>query len=846
MNTAHNRTAVWLSLCLCIAALVLSTPSVSAAEKVFGDPEEVTDGLLQEKLRGPLGEVDEVVFAVHSGTGWHWYETFGYVCQQPNRKKFASSGRLCRLNLRTGEVKVILDVPGGSVRDPCVHYSGDKILFSYRPAEEQHYHLYEINPDGTGLRQLTSAPRDDIEPVYLPDGGIMFCSSRSNRWVPCFKTQVATLYRCDGDGSNIRQISSNVEHDNTPWVLPDGRVLYTRWEYVHRGVMSFHHLWTINPDGTGQMTYFGNMHPATLMIDAKPVPGTDKLVSIFSPWHGGREHNGTVAIVDPDRGPDNLDAARIVNPPGVEWKEPEWRKVIKKLRDDQGEWRDPYALSEDCILAAREASLCVIDGDGRFQVIYSIPHRNGMWLHEPRPLISRPREPVLAKRADWSRKTATLVLQDITIGRNMEGVEPGTIKKLLVVEELPKPVSFHAQIEPSIGQHNIERVLGTVQVEPDGSAHFKVPPVRSLVFLALDENDRCVKPMYSFVTLMPGEMTSCVGCHEPRTKTPPDLETPQLQALRRPADKLQPVTDVRYGIIDYPRDIQPILDRHCVKCHNADDFAGRVNLTGDRGPVTTLSYEYLGSRKFYREGPDGNVEPYSALSGASDLPKRFTPAHHDVQATPEEVRLIKLWLDTGACFAGTYAALGSGMVGAEREALWGPTPDDVLHAEIDVLSRRCDSCHLRGKREEPFRQMWHTDFPNRALHDQFSNLSHPEKSVVLRAPLAKSAGGLGLCKDKETGEPAEVFLTENDPDYRKLLGALKASAEQLNTIKRYTMDGFVPNEHYIREMKRYGVLPESYEPGENSVDVFEVDQRYFRSFWHRPEEHSTVAEELSE
>jgi len=103
----------------------------------------------------------------------------------------------------------------------------------------------------------------------------------------------------------------NIEHDNTPWMLPDGQVLYTRWEYVDRSRTRYHHLWTANPDGTAQMVFFGNMHPSTVMIDAKPIPHTDKVVSIFSPGHGRKEHAGAMTVVDPDAGPDDLKSARM-------------------------------------------------------------------------------------------------------------------------------------------------------------------------------------------------------------------------------------------------------------------------------------------------------------------------------------------------------------------------------------------------------------------------------------------------------------------------------------------------------------------------------------------------------
>ena len=194
-------------------------------------------------------------------------------------------------------------IPRGGVRDPQVHYDGKKILFSYRKGGTEQYHLYEINADGTGLRQLTDGTYDDIEPTYLPDGDIVFVSTRCKRWVNCWLTQVAIMHRCDADGQNIRPISSNNEQDNTPWPLPDGRMLYTRWEYVDRSQVHYHHLWTANPDGTAQMIWYGNLHPGTVMIDAKPIPGSDKVVASFSPGHGQREHAGAITVVDPQRRP---------------------------------------------------------------------------------------------------------------------------------------------------------------------------------------------------------------------------------------------------------------------------------------------------------------------------------------------------------------------------------------------------------------------------------------------------------------------------------------------------------------------------------------------------------------
>jgi len=364
---------------------------------------------------GPMRGVERVVFAVRRlGPDGHWYANFGYYADGEQRVTYASGARLCLLELPTGKVTVLFSDERGGIRDPVVHYDAGKILFSYRRGGQPYYHLYEINVDGTGLRQLTSGPYDDIEPTYLPNGDIVFVSSRCKRWVNCWLTKVAVLYRCSADGRNVRPISANNEHDNTPWVLPDGRLIYQRWEYVDRSQVDYHHLWTCNPDGTNQMVFFGNMHPSTLMIDAKPVPNSPKVVSIFSPGHGRREHMGAIVLIDPFTGPDDLSAVRYIQ--------------------REAEYRDPWAFSEHAFLAARGAELVLLDDAGHVQSIYTLPREDvaaGLQCHEPRPLVVRPREQIIADRVDLRKTTGRLVLADIYKGRNMVGVKRGEIKKLL-------------------------------------------------------------------------------------------------------------------------------------------------------------------------------------------------------------------------------------------------------------------------------------------------------------------------------------------------------------------------------------------------------------------------------
>jgi len=358
------------------------------------------------------------------------------------------------------------------------------------------------------------------------------------------------LHRCDADGSNLRALSSNNEHDNTPWPLPDGRILYTRWEYVDRSQVHFHHLWAANPDGTAQMTWFGNLNPGITMIDAKPIPGTDRIVASFSPGHGQREHDGVITVVDPRGGPDAKEFARSIS--------------------KGAHFRDPWAFSEDCFLAASRGTIVLMDGTGRTEELVRLPAEDlaaKLECHEPRPLVPRPREPVIQPRAKPEDTSGRMLLADVNHGRNMTGVKVGEIKKLLVLETLPMPVHYTGGMEPISygGTFTLERILGTVPVESDGSAYFEVPAMRSVFFVALDENDMAVKRMQSFTSVQPGEMMSCVGCHEHRSQTPrADFHT--TLAVRKPAAKIEPICDVP-EVFDFPRDVQPVLNALCTDCH---------------------------------------------------------------------------------------------------------------------------------------------------------------------------------------------------------------------------------------------------------------------------------------
>jgi len=847
-NKAISAAWAWLVLIAVVPGGAASAEEAAKPKAApAGHPLSPAGGpALVEKALRAMGGAEEIVFAVRElCSAGQCYATFGVYSNEQEFVHAPDGARLCKLNLRTRQVAVLLDDPQGGVRDPRVHYDGGKILFSYRKGGTHHYHLCEINTDGSGFRQLTFGDWDDVDPAYLPDGGIVFASSRGSRFIACNRVQVAILYRMDADGGNMLCLSASTLLDDRPAVLPDGRVVYTRWEYLDRAAEKFRDLWVMNPDGTGQMVLFGGMgrpYPQFFAkCDALPIPGTNQVVSVFSPALGQRENAGNVMVVDLAAGPDDWSAAKQISPtvPDLVW-------TIGLGHGREG-FRDPYPLSEDCFLVASDKSLLILGGDGETEEI----HRAEKMVHDPRVICPRPREPVVPSRSDLQKTTGQLVLSDVYYGRNMKGVKRGDIKSLLVLEDLPKPASLHGL--PGAfsmgGTFTLRRILGSVPVEADGSASFEVPSLRAIYFVALDEKGLAVKRMQSFTMLMPGEAQGCVGCHEPRTGTTSlPAASGGLMALERPASRIEPIPGVP-EVIDYPRDVQPVWDRHCVSCHSAEEPSGHVVLTGDHNEWFTQSYyalfayEQISDVRNWEE--NGNNPPWGFGTGASPLMKIIDGSHYDAKLTEREHDLVRLWVESSAVFMGTYAVQNrvenavAESLNLSKVALGKPVGP--------IVEKRCLTCHgsvahlgTRVTKEEELggdgrskdgKPPEMLNLPRYCWN--LYNLSYPEKSMILLAPLAQEAGGYGWCK-AEDGQPIAVFRDAEDPDYQAILQAVRAAKTRQEKAGRHGMPGYRPNEHYVRWMKRFGILPESFDVAKDPIDPYETDKAYWRSLWYHP------------
>jgi hypothetical protein len=794
-----------------------------------------TDAL--KHLPAEFDSIEEIIFVQRGGyEDPHWYANIGYFCDDENDPAYTTGAQLCKLNLKTGRITILLETAEGCIRDPKVHYDAEKLIFAWRKDGSRDYDLYEMSVDGTNIRQITSGPFDDYEPEYLPDGDIVFVSTRARRWVGCWMTQVGTIHRCDADGGNIEMLSCNIEHDNTPSVLPNGQILYMRWEYVDRSQVEFHHLWTMNPDGTNQDIYYGNEVSWGVFLSCRPVPNDRRVLGIYSPGHGHRDHYGWLSFFSKEYGPDD--------PRGLHHIEFPWGK---------GMLADPWPLSAKTILAAElgKSRLVVVTknkNDDKYtpRAIYEIKNNDKKWITQsPRPIIKRPREKVIARRSDPASPTGTHILVDIYNSQNLDGIERGEIKKLLILETLPKPVNFSGGMDTLsfLGTFNLERILGTVPVESDGSAYFELPANRPVFYVALDENNLSCKRMQSFTCVRPGETTSCIGCHNMRNDSNANIGSAlRPKALQRSPSKIEKIEGVP-DVPDFMRDVQPVLDKYCVECHNAENRKGRLCLEGDMGITWSISYYSLAIREQIGDGRNGlgNRPARSLGSSASQLLRKLEGGHYDVKASHEDWLKVWAWTEAAAPFCGTYGGL--------RNQKQQNTKVGVLASQAGgVFQRRCFSCH-NPEGKGPQNQLAETfdveqrkklvarptgQYERIVLKDDparfyswnvLINATRPEKSAVLLAPLAKQAGGWEACPD--------IFESKDDPDYRKILAALNNWQAEWQKSHAFGSPTFQVNRQYIREMVRFGILPENTRA--QDVDPYQTDRRYWDVFRYKPQ-----------
>ena len=600
------------------------------------------------------------------------------------------------------KVTTLLDQPAGVIRDLELSYDASTLLFAMRRNKEENFHIYRIGVDGGGLKKLTSGNGSaDMDPVFLPDGRIVFSSTRDVKYCGCNQHIQANLFIMNADGTGIRQLGFNTLYESRPSMLPDGRILYDRWEYVDRHFGPSFGLWTMQPDGRNPALFYGNNAWAPgAIFDARILPKNsggfyaERVVCTFGSCHD--RPWGAIVILDRRRGLDGMEPLLRTWPAdisaqvtyatdygnGRSLRHPAAR-LIDTFCGLKIKYEDPYPLDEHRILCSRmlkpgteETGIFLLDAQNGSE---KLVHKDAPGCFDPLPLKARPKPHLLPDNINPDSNTGTFYVTDVYKGTGMEKVPRGSIKTLRIVEAPAKrnwtgPLWEADTLQRPAMNYNCtssKRILGDVPIEDDGSAYFEMPANRFVFFQALDENGMMVQSMRSGTYLQRGEHAGCTGCHEGRYDGSMPAGGMIPKALKRPPDQLKPWHGPERDF-NYLTEVQPVFDKHCVQCHDYGKKGEKaLNLCGDLGMVFNVSFLEIRRRAPLRWYPDKPGQKKELVKAVDDGPPEVLPAyawgacrsrlvdvirngHHSVKLSTEELDRIITWIDLNTPYYGSY------------------------------------------------------------------------------------------------------------------------------------------------------------------------------------------------
>ena len=710
----------------------------------------------------------------------------------------------------------------GHVHGIDLWFDGDRVVFGYAKArsdqppagwldrresfrlrrEEEPIRIFEIGVDGQRLRQLTEGPWSDLDPTYLPSGEIAFVSERCGTSLQCNEYDKdetsCNLYVMQPDGSRVRRLSVNKDGDYLPHCLDNGLIGYTRWEYHERSWAYIQSLWVVRPDGTGADAIFKQhfVDPWALE-DVRSIPHSNKLVAIAAGHHTLAV--GPLVVIDTSVGINEPRGIGIVTP---NVKPPEGGMAGVPVPqggvcDPGGFYGTPWALSEKFFLVnytygtsttvPNGYGLYLVDVFGNKELLYRDPEIS-CWF--PLPLRPRLRPPVLADVTEPGWDDAVCAVSDIAHG--CEGIDPAQVRYLRIAEPVGWPYDHlaggqrygedHRYGGPGAERKNLTnwtpvRILGDVPVEPDGSAHFRVPADTAVYFQLLDENRMELRRMRSFISFQPGEMRACVGCHETRGVAPlavlrepdagaggPRPQATSLALAREPSLPMPPPWGDRP--VSFLRDIQPILDRHCAGCHRGLKPAGQIDLSGGLIGYDREVIDYGHNRAFETlleknlvalsaaRAQDASITP-PLVYGAhrSKLLSALADEHHatEVALSAEDRLRLTMWIDANGPYHDRFVNKR-----AERKPYDLPGDPALIDGLMAIHTQRCAACHEVA-------EVTRTDW---------IDIQRPERSLFLTAPLARSAGGEARCA-------APVYRDSSDAQYQAARALVQSAVDRL-------------------------------------------------------------------
>ncbi len=658
------------------AALVAALKQNDAG--AAAEAERLVAGVRAALLANPLLDFDKLLVVQRNP------KKLGLPTNWEGNSSLATRGyenEIAVLTLRGELTALFRPGQGEFVGDLDLDFDASRVLFSM-PGANQRWQVWELPVAGGAPRQVPLIPDADVDNYggcYLPDSNLLFSSSAPFTGVPCVRgsAHVVNLFRWEHAGGTIRRLTFDQDHNWCPNVLPDGRVLYLRWEYADLPHFVSRLLFTMNPDGTEQREFYGsNSYWPNSLFYARPAPGSPtKFFGIVS-GHHDTHRMGELVLFDTARGRHEAEGA-VQRLPGRGKKvEPLIRDRL--VADSWPKFLHPWPLNDKYVLVAAQPDarslwgIYLADVFDNLTLIKEVPRQA---LLEPVPLKPRPRPPVIPTKVKTGAQDALVHIADIYSGPGLQGVPRGTVKQLRLFTYQFAYQGMGGQVDRVglDGPWDVKRILGTVPVAADGSANFRVPANLPLALQPLDADGRALQLMRSWMTAMPGELVSCAGCHE-RQNTAPPPRTPL--ALAQPPAEIAPWYGGARGF-SFTNEVQPVLDRYCVNCHQGQagrpDFRGGVMAhPGGKSPSydnpTLFSTAYLALKRFVRN-PSIESDMHLLLPGefhadTTALAQLLAAGHHGVQLNREAWDRLHTWIDLNTPYGGSWTEI----CGANRVA----------------------------------------------------------------------------------------------------------------------------------------------------------------------------------
>ena len=555
-------------------------------------------------------------------------------------------------------------VPDASIADLRMHWDANRVMFTTLMGEnDKRWNVYEVKLDGTGCKKLIENEEPDLEfydGTYLPDGRIIANSNIGYQGVPCVSGDdpVGNMVLYTPEQKNLRRLTFDQDANWNPVVMNNGRVMYTRWEYTDLTHYYSRIVMHMNPDGTENKALYGSgsMFPNST-FDIQPLPGHGSaFVGIIS-GHHGVARSGRLIIFDPTKGRKNVQ--------GMVQEIPHRNRPIQELIKDElvnGVWPQfvkPTPLNDKYFLVAAKLDpqslwgLYLVD---IYDNVTCLMQAEGEGYISPILVKETKTPPAIPDRVKLNEKEATIFIQDIYEGEGLRGIPRGTVKELRLH-------AYEYAYVKTRSDHNwhgiqsgwdIKRLLGTVPVEEDGSAIFKVPANTPISIQPIDKDGVAVQWMRSWVTGQPGEVVSCIGCHEDQNQIP--IPKRVMASQKAAAPLKAPEGGVRSFTFDL--EIQPILDRACIACHNGEGKA--FDLRGGKKDKLGYGTSYLNIHPYvHRQGGEGDMvvlQPYEYHPNTSELVRILKKGHHNVKLTDTEWLKLYNWIDYNAPDKGYFDA----------------------------------------------------------------------------------------------------------------------------------------------------------------------------------------------